>query len=117
MCVCACVSLCSSHRLFMCDVCVCVCGGDYTGMGLGAVADMGVCVCVRCWPGQTLLRRRSAGQTNVGWIPAASGFLAERTCARTDENRSRIKTAPELKHAVVVIWDQLTKLKSNYLHH
>jgi len=38
-------------------------------------------------------------------------------CGSETDNSSRIKMAPELKHALVVIWDQLTKLRSNYLNH
>lgn len=38
-------------------------------------------------------------------------------CGAKTDNSSRIKMAPELKHASVVIWDQLTQLKSNYINH
>ncbi len=63
----------------MCDMCVSL---DYTGMGLGAMVEKGVCVCVcvRCWLRQTLLLQRCDGQTKVCWIPAGFCFLAQRTC-------------------------------------
>lgn len=67
MCACVCIV-----QAIIC-LCVCVCL-DYTGMGLGAIVDKGVCVCVRCWLRQTLLCRHCDGQTKVCWIPAGFCF-------------------------------------------